>query len=161
NTGLFYVLPNTQGSAAGPYSFNPVTKVWTQIGNNSLFGNSPELAMDPEDHLLLYAGSQITSGDTACGVTYMSTLPGSNFAIQFPPGCTGGTTTLPGCPNFASWAGNGGNSNSYWPGLVYDEKSRKFLFFGGANGGKIVVLDPRSWSCYTETYGSTQDVDQP
>jgi hypothetical protein len=52
------------------------------------------------------------------------------------------------------------NGNSGYPGLAWDPIEK--VVVGYANGGNVLyLLSPKTWTCKTETYGSSQGVDYP
>jgi hypothetical protein len=51
-------------------------------------------------------------------------------------------------------------ANTGYPGLAWDPIDRKVVIYIG-KGNVIYLLDPHTWKCTTETYGSVQTVDYP
>jgi hypothetical protein len=52
------------------------------------------------------------------------------------------------------------NGNSGYPGVVWDPIDKAVVAYPNA-GNVLYLLHPKTWTCTTETYGSTQGVDYP
>jgi chitobiase/beta-hexosaminidase-like protein len=138
--------PNAKGvwvqNQNGLGFFNPATNAYT-VKSTNVMGFHFNGAIDPLDQYFIFVG-QAAEG----GIRYESVATGSTFTINTP--------TTVGCANVT----NGSNFPAQYPGVVWDPISKAIRIF--QNGGNVqYLLDPKTWTCTTETYGSVQGTDYP
>lgn len=148
--------PNTNGvwtqNQSGLEWFNPATKTLT-VENSSGIGYHSTAVLDPVDKFLILIGPQSTNPKE--GILYV------NVACTNPPACTGSNFTLNqpatiGCANLTG----GNNANPQYMGAAWDPIKQSVAIY--PNGGNSIWhLDPKTWTCTSETYGSTQGTDYP
>jgi hypothetical protein len=145
--------PNAQGvwvaTLQNLFFFNPSTNTFTQKGNSSI-GHHSSGALDPVDKLFILIGPQSTTPPE--GVLYFDVSTGSTFTLHIPTTVNCGTITT---------VYNGLNLPAgQYQGVVWDPISRQVVIY--PNGGNTIwLLDPKTWTCTSETYGSTQGTDFP
>jgi Big-like domain-containing protein len=148
--------PNTQGvwmqNTSGLEWFNPADNTLT--GETSLgIGYHSTAVIDPLEKYLILIGPQSTSPPE--GILYI------NIACNNPPMCAGSNFTLnrpttTGCANLIG----GLNANPQYMGAFWDPIGKRVAIYPNA-GNAIWYIDPTTWACSSETYGSTQGTDYP
>src|SRR6266436_3426883 len=122
--------------------YNPANNTYSQHGSLST-GYHNFSVLDPVHKLFITAGSD--------GIHYfdVSNTANTNITFQSP--------TVTGCSLLTG--GNAGTDGQY-PGMVWDPVAQQVVAY--PNGGNaLVILDPITWTCTTETYGSRQGTDYP
>ncbi len=137
NTGLGWLA--TQDEL---FSFDPTANQFTFRANISV-GYHGTGIVDPDDEYYIHI-------DSNTGIHYWSIASGSAFKET--------AVTGTGCSGLVNNSGYNGNSG--YVGLAWDPISHAVI--GYPNGGNVIyVLTPKTWTCTTETYGSTQGTDYP
>jgi hypothetical protein len=137
NTGLGWLA--TQDEL---FSFDPTANQFTFRANISV-GYHGTGIVDPDDEYYIHI-------DSNTGIHYWSIASGSAFKET--------AVTASGCSPLVNNSGYNGNSG--YVGLAWDPISHAVI--GYPNGGNVIyVLTPKTWTCTTETYGSTQGTDYP
>ena len=137
NTGLGWVA--TQDEL---FSYDPVANQFTFRANISV-GYHGTGIVDPDDEYYIHV-------DNNTGIHYWSIASGSAFK-EIAPSSTG-------CSGLLNNTGYNGNSG--YVGLAWDPIGHAVI--GYPNGGNVIyVLTPKTWTCTTETYGTTQGTDYP
>jgi NADPH-dependent 7-cyano-7-deazaguanine reductase QueF-like protein len=148
--------PNTQGvwtqNTSGLEWFNPANNTLT-VETTKGIGYHSTGVLDPVDKYLILVGPQSTS--PAEGILYI------DVACNNPPACTGSNFTLnqpttTGCTNLTG----GTNANPQYMGAQWDPIGRRVAIYPNT-GNVIWYIDPTTWTCSSETYGSTQGTDYP
>jgi hypothetical protein len=122
--------------------YNPANNTYSQHGSLST-GYHNYSVLDPVHKLFITAGSD--------GIHYFDVSNPANTDITFQSSAATGCSLLTG--------GNAGTDGQY-PGMVWDPVAQQVVAY--PNGGNaLVILDPTTWTCTTETYGSTQGTDYP
>ena len=139
--------PNTGGvwmvNQNNFWYFDTTTNQWTKKGNAALGYHSISV-LDPEDKLFIMIGPQSTSPPE--GILYFDISKTSTFTQTRP------TTTNCG--------GVTGGPNSQYQGVIWDPVGHRVVIY--PNGGNILYyLDPKTWTCTSETYGSVQGTNYP
>jgi hypothetical protein len=99
--------------------------------------------LDPDDKLFITVGGPD-------GLHYFDISDPANVSLSFK------TPTTAGCAGLL--AGFGGQGQ--YPGLAWDAARHQVVAY--PNGGNVLyILDPKTWTCTTETYGTTQLLDYP
>jgi glucuronoarabinoxylan endo-1,4-beta-xylanase len=157
--------PNAQGVWVQTQNsfnfFNPTTNVLTQKTSTGI-GYHSNGVIDPIDQYFIYVGPCANgvpgNGPNGCtvsgpeGILYVSVANGSTFTLNHPvtTGCATITTPYNGTSLPAA----------QYQGVVWDPISRRVVIY--PNGGNVIwFLDPHTWTCTSETYGSTQGTDFP
>src|SRR5262249_44358620 len=143
---------NTQGiwvaSQTNFYFYNPATNTLSPKANISLGYHSVGV-VDPDDKLFIIIGPQSTSPME--GILYFDISSTSTFTLTRPTTSNCGPVT------------NGAFATGQWPqyqGLAWDPISHLVVIY--PNGGNVLyLLNPKTWTCTTESYGSSQGVDYP
>ncbi len=136
NTGLAWEV--TQNNM---FTFDPTTNQYTHQANISV-GYHGTGIIDPVDHYFIHA-------DSNTGIHYWSIASGSSF--------TENTASSSSCAGLLNTTYNG---NSGYPGLAWDPIDQ--VVVGYPNGGNVLyILNPKTWTCTTESYGSSQGTDYP
>jgi len=122
--------------------YNPANNTYAPHGSLST-GYHNFSVLDPVHRLFITAGSD--------GIHYFDTSDPSNTNITFQSPATTGCSLLV--------SGNAGTDGQY-PGMVWDPVAGQVVAY--PNGGNaLVILDPITWTCMTEAYGSMQGTDYP
>jgi Bacterial Ig domain len=122
-------------------SFNPATNQFTMLNGNASLGYHSTGLVDPVDGLFIVVDSNV-------GAREFSLSTGAETTPSVDSSCSG----LLNNTNY--------NGNSGYVGLAWDPISNAAI--GYPNGGNVIyVLNPKTWTCTTETYGSTQGTDYP
>jgi hypothetical protein len=143
NDGSIYMA--TEGNFG---KFYPPTNTWTHLATTSMliYGTG---VIDPDENYYLYIGDNVGIGP-GTGVSYFPLNAGGSQYVQTQP------TLAASCPNFSL------NSfgNSQWPGAFWDPIGHRVVVWPGA-GNTLYYIYPKTWTCSSETYGSTVGVDYP
>lgn len=148
--------PNTQGIWTQNQSalewFNPANNTMT-VESSIGMGYHSTAVLDPIEKYLILIGPQTTTPPE--GILYV------NVACNNPPTCTGSNFTLnrpttTGCTNLIG----GSNSNAQYMGAFWDPIGKRVAIYPNV-GNTIWYIDPTTWICSSETYGSTQGADYP
>jgi len=148
--------PNTQGVWMQNQSalewFNPANNTMT-VESSVGMGYHSTAVLDPIEKYLILIGPQTTTPPE--GILYV------NVACNNPPTCTGSDFTLnrpttTGCTNLIG----GSNSNAQYMGAFWDPIGKRVAIYPNV-GNTIWYIDPTTWTCSSETYGSTQGADYP
>ncbi len=147
---------NTQGvwtqNQSGLEWFNPANNTLTVETSNGI-GYHSTAVVDPVDQYLILVGPQSSSPQE--GILYIS------IACTNPPACTGNNFTINqpgtiGCTNLIG----GSNTNPQYMGAFWDPVGKRVAIYPNA-GNTIWYIDPTTWTCSSETYGTTQGTDYP
>jgi hypothetical protein len=123
------------------YYFDVATSTWHTGNSNAFYGDFNGTAVyDSSDQYVIRLGAY-SAGITA--IHYWSVASGSSYTMNTP--------TLDG-----SCAG----ILVSYPGLVWDPVDQVVVGYPGS-GNTIWLLSPKTWTCTTETHGSTKGVDYP
>jgi len=148
--------PNTHGvwtqNQSGLEWFNPADNTLTVETSNGI-GYHSTAVVDPIDRYLILIGPQSPSPKE--GILYI------NIACITPPTCTGSNFTInqpttTGCTNLVG----GTNANPQYMGAFWDPIGRRVVIYPNA-GNTVWYINPTTWTCTSETYGSTQGTDYP
>jgi hypothetical protein len=148
--------PNTQGvwtqNQSGLEWYNPANNTLT-IETSDGTGYHSTAVLDPIDKYLILIGPQSSSPQE--GLLYI------NVACSNPPACTGSNFTInqpatTGCANLIG----GSNANPQYMGAFWDPVGKRVAIYPNS-GNAIWYIDPTTWTCTSETYGSTQGTDYP
>jgi hypothetical protein len=148
NHDVVWVADNNNSN--GIWIYNYSTNAYTQVSNHFPVGYHSYSVFDPIDQLVIVIGG----GD---GVHYFSTASLTSTTLVTPIliNCSGLTVGGSGLP---------GDSGQY-PGLAWDPIGKVVVVYmngGPATGGQtLYLLDPKTWACTSETYGSVQGTDYP
>ena len=118
------------------YDFGKST--WTRAGTASYGDYNGTAIYDDHDQYMIRIGCYST-----CGIHYWSLATGSSYKMNSPAIDSSCTTAV----------------GSY-TGFAWDPLARLAVIYPGS-GNTIWLLDPSTWKCTTETYGSTIGVDYP
>lgn len=124
-------------------SFNPATNTWTTVasGGFNLGPNSGTAVYDPYDQYFIVVGHDSTGGGHS--IQYISTASGSSYTLVEP-------TIDSSCSAL---------DNSF-NGSAWDPIERAVVTYN-SSGNSVYVINPHTWLCYTDSYGSTKGVDYP
>jgi hypothetical protein len=138
NTGLVWManqnVIGTIDPASGAYTrkaFTSTTYLATGV-------------IDPVHKYYIYLGAMNDVPGQPTGVTYWSIAAGSTFTQNQP--------TLNAACNAANWG--------TYPGAQWDPIDQVVVVYP-SQGNVLYLLNPATWTCTTETWGSTQGVDYP
>jgi hypothetical protein len=142
--------PNTGGvwiiNQNNLWFFDPNTNTATIKGNDGMGYHSMGV-VDPDDQYFITVGPQAANE----GIRYVSIAAGSSYIMSQPPTTNCSAITLPS---------NNGFPAGQYPGLVWDPIGHRVVVY--PNGGNVIwYLDPKTWTCSSETYGSVQGTDYP
>jgi len=132
--------------------FDTTTNNWSTSRGTFTVGNHSYSTMDPIHQYFITVGG----GD---GVHYFSTAnpAATGIVVQTP--------TLTNCSGIQAGGSGQLGDNGQYPGTMWDPIDRMVRLYmngGPATGGQpLYLLDPATWNCYTETFGTTQTVDYP
>jgi hypothetical protein len=122
--------------------YNPANNTYSKHGSLST-GYHNFSVLDPLHKLFITAGSD--------GIHYFDVSNPANTNITFQ------SPTVTGC---SLLTGGSAGTNGQYPGMVWDPVAQQVIAY--PNGGNaLVILDPTTWTCTTETYGSRQGTDYP
>jgi hypothetical protein len=146
--------PNTQyvwiETQSGLEYFNPATNTVTKT-NGPGIGYHSSGVVDPVDKYFILIGPGTTNPIE--GIQYFSIAPGSTYARNRPTTTGCGTLTT-------SMSSPGTLPAAQYQGVTWDPISQKVVIY--PNGSNVIwMLDPKTWTCTQETYGSTQGTDYP
>jgi hypothetical protein len=144
--------PNTQGVWVATqndlFFFDPATNALSTKATMSLGYHSVGV-VDPVDNYFIIIGPQNASPEE--GILYFDISSTSTFTLNRPTTTNCGPVT------------SGAFANGEWPqyqGLAWDPVSQQVVIYpNGTN--TLYLLNPKTWTCTSETYGSTQGVDYP
>jgi hypothetical protein len=138
NTGGVWMI----AGSSSIWFFTPSTSSWSKHGNVSM-GYHSFSVVDPLHKLFITVG-----GSDGLHYLDISNPSNTNITLQTP--------TTSGCAGLLA----GLNGNGQYPGLAWDPIRHQVVAY--PNGGNVLyILDPTTWTCSPETYGSTQEVDYP
>jgi hypothetical protein len=100
--------------------------------------------IDPVHEYFLYVGGMNDVPGQPTGITYWSIAPGSSFTQHQP--------TLNAACNADNWG--------TYPGAQWDPIDKVVVIYP-SQGNVLYLLNPATWTCTTETWGSTQGVNYP
>jgi len=132
--------------------FNPADNSFTIETSNGV-GYHSTAVVDPVDQYLILIGPQSSSPQE--GILYIS------ISCTNPPVCTGSNFTINqpatiGCTNLIG----GSNVNPQYMGAFWDPVGKRVAIYPNA-GNTVWYIDPTTWTCSSETYGTTQGTDYP
>jgi hypothetical protein len=125
------------------WSYDPVANQFTKRANlvSCYHGTA---VFDPADQYLIHLDG------CAPRLSYWSTAAKSDLSQKNPP-------VDASCAGLFSSSYNG---NSGYPGVAWDPIDKVVVAY--PNGGNVLyLLNPKTWTCTTETFGSKQGVDYP
>jgi hypothetical protein len=136
NTGLVWMATQYELDSYDPTANNFTLRASTSL---SYFSTG---VIDPVDEYFVILGGA-GNGGAAQGITYWSLASGSTFTQNQPTPTNCGTAL----------------QQSY-PGAQWDPIDKVIVIYPNA-GNTLYLLNPTTWTCTTETWGSTQGVDYP
>jgi len=139
NSGLAWFLE--RGGAGNFYSYNPTGPLIT-LKSTVAVNDGGTALVDPVHQYFMYLGVVASEPN---GILYTSIASGSTFTWSKP-------TPIGSCPAL------GGAS----PAAIWDPIDKVVVIYAAdVAANQLTLLDPATWTCTTETYGSTQGTDYP
>jgi hypothetical protein len=123
------------------WSFDPASNKWMKRGPGTANNFNAIGAFDPVEKYFINVGLDAGGGQS---IVYYSVASNSNYK-QINPGIN--ASCAPGV-------------TSSYPGVAWDPIDNVVVVYPNA-GSVLYLLNPRTWTCTTETYGSTQGADYP